>query len=47
MAYPVHLVGDVTQHDSGADIAAIEDPLAADAVVLVGWVTLVRAVEGS
>lgn len=42
--YPVHLVGDVAQHDSGADITAIEDPLTADAVVLVGWVTLVRAV---
>lgn len=45
--YPVLLVGDVAQHNSGADITAIKDPLTADAVMLVGWVTLIRAVEGA
>lgn len=35
--YPVHLVGDVAQHDGGANIAAIEDALATNTVVLISW----------
>ena len=46
-SYPVHFVGDVAQHDGSADIAAVENALTADTVVLVGWVTLVWAVEGA
>lgn len=46
-AYPVHLVGNVAQHDGGAHITAIENALTADTVVLVSWVTLVRTVEGA
>lgn len=47
LTYPIHLVGNVAQHDRGADIAAIENALAADTVVLISWVTLVWAVEGA
>lgn len=42
--HPVHFVGDVPQHDRGADIAAIENALATDTVMLISWVSLVRAV---
>jgi hypothetical protein len=45
--YPVHLVGDVAQHDGSADIAAVKDALTADTVVLVSWMTLVWTVEGA
>ena len=34
-AYPVHLVWNVSQHDRGTDITAIQDTLAADTVVLI------------
>lgn len=46
-SYPVHLVRDVAQHNSGADITAIKDALPADTIVLISWVTLVLAVEGT
>jgi len=33
--YPVAVCWDVAEHDSGANIAAVEDALAADTVVLI------------
>lgn len=41
MTYPVNLVGDVAKHDGGANIAAVEDALTADTVVLVGGMAVV------
>lgn len=40
MTYPVELVGNVAKHDGGAHIAAIEDALTADTIVLIVWVTI-------
>jgi hypothetical protein len=37
---PVHLVGYVAKHDGGAHVAAIEDALAANTVVLVSGMTI-------
>lgn len=39
MTNPVHLVGNVAQHDGGANIAAVEDALTTDTVVLISRVT--------
>jgi hypothetical protein len=41
LTYPVKLVGNVAKHDGGANIAAVEDALTADAVVLVCRVAVV------
>jgi hypothetical protein len=41
VTYPVKLVGDVAKHDGGANIAAVQDALTADAVVLVCRVAVV------
>jgi hypothetical protein len=39
VADPVHLVRNVAKHDGGANVAAIEDALTTDTVVLISWVT--------
>jgi hypothetical protein len=41
--HPVHLVGDVAQHDGGTNIAAIEDAFTTDSVVLISRVETNRA----
>jgi hypothetical protein len=42
VTYPVHLVRDVAKHDGGADVAAIEDALTTNAIVLVCWMAIER-----
>lgn len=38
--HPVHLVGDVAQHDGGTNITAIKDPFTTNAVVLIRRMTV-------
>ena len=43
--YPVERVRNVAKHHRSADVAAIEDALTADTVVLVSWVTVGWRIE--
>lgn len=42
MTYPIHLVGDVAQHDGSTNITAVKNAIAADTVVCIRRVTVDR-----